>query len=652
MNKAPRLPPLAAILLALLPPGALGAPADNEIDRLMSLSLDELLRVKVSISTRSQQQLSRAPSVVSVITAEDIKATGTTNLMEILASVPGLYIKRNLFGFRPLISLRGSPGTHTLLMVNGTPMRDLTWSTGIFWKGLAASAIDRIEIIRGPGSALFGADASAGAINVITRTASSIQDGVASLRAGDKESVAGWVQHGGAWNGYDIGLTAEFSTTDGHRPFIPVAGNGTSGEARYPWDGQDIRFSLARGAWRLLADYMGHDHLGTGFNGAGVLDPLNRSDDRQYSLALLFDDPVFARDWGLNAAVRYRDLDYSSGTGFIAPTPLDPAAREFLDAAERQASVEVGGLYTGVSRHALRIGGGLALNDIYHVRQVNPPDPAFPLPEKNRRNAYLYLQDVWNPAEDWEFTAGLRYDHFNDFGGATTPRLALVWQGTERLTSKLMYGEAFRSPSYQELYFKTAANTPNPNLSPERSRTWELAFDYLAARDLKLSLNLYRFQRSDMIAADATPARQFQNTGGFTVRGVESEIHWQADKHLRLSGNLSYRDEDDTGFGDIAIPTKSAYLRLDWAFRPRWNWNLQANWHGDRPLPAGDPRRALGAYTLVDSTLRHQPDKHWEFAVSLRNLFDEAAWDYSSRALADNLPLPGRGYYIEARYAF
>jgi outer membrane receptor protein involved in Fe transport len=372
---------IAMLSLFLLPLHAASAPSDSEIDQLMPLSLDELLAVNVSISTHSKQQMSKAPSVVSVITAEDIKATGTTNLMEILQSVPGVYVKHNLFAFRPLITMRGAPGTHTLLMVNGAPMRDLVWSNGMFWKGLPASAIERIEIIRGPGSALFGADASAGVINVITKTAGTIQHSEAGLRAGSDDTQAGWVRHGASWNGFDIGLTAEVSTTDGHQPRISPDANGDTGRANYEWDNQDIRFSMAKGSWRLLADFMRHDDLGAGLNGAGRLDPLNDSDDSQYSLALAYDNPVYTRDWGLNAVVRYRDLDYSSGNGFLAPTLLDPNAREYLDASERQGGIDVSGLYTGISRHALRIGGGVTWNEIYDVRH-DPAKANFPFRSK------------------------------------------------------------------------------------------------------------------------------------------------------------------------------------------------------------------------------------------------------------------------------
>ena len=144
---------LAMLTLSLAPIAQ--ANNDTGLERLLMMSMDELMSLKVRISTHTEQTLSRAPSVVSVITQDDIRASGATNLTEILQSVPGIYVRANLFGFRPLISFRGATGTHTLLMLNGAPLKDLVWNAGIFWKGLPVSMIERVEIIRGPGSALL-----------------------------------------------------------------------------------------------------------------------------------------------------------------------------------------------------------------------------------------------------------------------------------------------------------------------------------------------------------------------------------------------------------------------------------------------------------------------------------------------------------------
>ena len=660
------------------------------MDQLLSLSLEELTRTKIKISTNTEQALAKAPSVVSVITAEDIRATGATNLTEILQTVPGIYIRANLFGFRPQVTLRGAAPTHTLLMVNGSPVKDLVWSSSIFWKGLTTTMIERVEIIRGPGSALFGSDASAGVINVITKTAGKITQSEAGVRAGSFDTRAGWVQHGGEWNGFDIGFTAEQSHTDGHNPYIAVDGQtardntfGTQisyapGHARYGWDGTDIRFSMARGNWRLLADHLRHSNVEIGLTGASVLDPLTRGSDSRSSIALFYNNDEFAQDWSLNTELRYFHLDYTSGDGFQEyPPGYTDATGTYPDgfinqmrSAERGFVAEGSGLYTGLKTHAIRLGGGYNSENLYFVEQFinlgtgpdgNPLPAGGPLvnvsdspyafaPEKTRRIHYLFLQDIWTLAHDVELTAGARYDHYSDFGGSLNPRLALVWQSTDRLTTKLLYGEAFRAPSYLELFALTAASRPNPDLAPEKTQTWDLSFSYLASKDLKLGLGFYQFEQSDLITTDPSKQYQYQNMGSNTSRGVELEAMWQATKTLRVSGNLTSRNDSNSPFN--TVPKQTAYLRTDWAFMPHWNWNIQANWVGNRSLPAGDSRSPIDAYTLVDTTLRYSHHRDWEFAASMRNLFDVDAREYTSRSLPNNLPLPGRSFHAEIRYRF
>lgn len=687
---------LAILLAGLLQAQAANADTAEEVAQLLSISLDELMATKVTISTSTQQTLSRAPSAVSVITAEDIKATGARNLAEILQTVPGIYIRANLFGFRPQVTFRGATSQNTLLMVDGAPVKDLVWGPGIFWRGLSTTMIDRVEIIRGPGSALFGSDASAGAINIITKTASGIGRSEVGVRAGSFDTQTAWVQHGGSWNGFDIGLMAEVSTTNGHKPYFAVDGQtskdrdaGTNasyapGHAAYGLDSEDFRFYMAKGHWRLQADVLRRGNIETGLTGAATLDPLTRGSDNRYNLALFYGNQAFARDWGLNAELRYQDLDYTSGDGFLERPPgfvcvnsdhcnggrlgLYPAGLlNQMRSAERRWNFEVSGLYSGVKNHAIRMGGGHVAQDLYSVEhlvnygrisdavQLPAGGPLVDIsgsiyafaPEKVRRTSYLFLQDVWSLAADWELTAGVRYDHYSDFGGTLNPRFALVWESSDRLTTKLMYGEAFRAPSYLELYARTAATQPNDKLTPERSKTWDLSFTYLVSRDLRLGLNLYQFTQSDLIAQDA--AGKYQNLGNNTSDGVELEAIWQASKTVRFSGNLSHR-EDSTSFN--VVPTQTAYLRADWTFMPRWNWNIQANWIGRHALAPGDPRAPIGAYTLVDSTVRYSPRRDWEFAASIRNLFDVDAREHSSRSLVNNLPLPRRSVFAEARYKF
>lgn len=681
---------LATVLLGLSPL-SVNAADEMRVSNLLGLSLEELMQVEVSISTASRQPISRAPSVVTVITQNDIKATGATNLVDVLEGVPGIHVRANQFGNRPLIQFRGANGTQTLLMVNGIPMKDLLWGFGIFWKGLPVSIIDRVEIIRGPGSALFGADASAGVINVITKSADTIRNSEVGARVGSFNSKSVWGQYGGSWGETEIGLTLNVHETDGHDPRIKADRQtsqdetyGTSAsyapaDAQYGWRSSDLRFSLAREQWRLMLDYMSHDDLEIGLTGAGVLDPVTEASDSRYSAQLQFRDDYITSNWGLDAKVHYEHLQYSSGDGFQEnPRGTETASGVYPDgiinrmrAAEHHFNVEVTGLFHGFEHHTLRIGSGYTWQDLYRVEQyvnsgtgldgstlpagsdvVDVSDTPYAFaPERTRYIRYLFLQDIWDMAEDWELTAGARLDNYSDFGSSLNPRLALVWQTSDRLTSKLLYGEAFRAPSYRELFADTSFTFGNEDLDPERSRTVELSFAYVVSPSINIGMNLYDFKQSDLIRPDAD-TRQFTNTGDHTIQGIELEAHWQASRNVRLAGNVTTRRQDDSEYRAVTEPNQEAYLRLDWAFLPAWHLNLQNNWIGERERLDTDTRDDLEGYVVTDMTLRHTTFNRWDLAASVRNLFDSDAREYTSVSIPDDFPLPERNLYLEASYQF
>ncbi|HED34276.1 MAG TPA: TonB-dependent receptor, partial [Gammaproteobacteria bacterium] len=145
---------------------------------------------------------------------------------------------------------------------------------------------------------------------------------------------------------------------------------------------------------------------------------------------------------------------------------------------------------------------------------------------------------------------------------------------------------------------------------------------------------------------------QFQNIGDHSIKGVELEARWQASKNINLSANYTQREQDDSDFRAVQEADQEAYIRTDWVFSPDWNWNVQANWIGQRERPSTDDRSHVEAYVVTDTTLRFAASDNWELAASVRNLFDESAREYTGRSIADDLPLPGRNAYVEARYKF
>lgn len=647
---------------------------------------------KVRIATHSDKELGKAPAAVSLITSNDIKATGAANLVDVLRSVPGLHIRYQHFGYRPLIGFRGANDKQTLLLVDGAPFSDLMWRQGIFWKGLPASAIDRVEIIRGPGSALFGTDASAGVINVITKAAGKIEHSEAGMRAGSYDTGAAWIQHGDQWNGFDVAFTADFSTANGFDPFIArdaqsqsddTRGTNASfapGNAYYGWDNTDLRFSIARNQWRLMMDYSEQDNLQTGMTGAGAIDRVTEGNSSRFNAAFLFEEERFSKDWGAKGELRYRHLDYSSGDGFqewppghVDDTGLYPSGvLNLMSSAENSVSGEISGTYRGVSDHQVTVGAGFRWQDIYKVRHLvnsgmdasgNTLPAGGPLvdvsdspyafaPEKSRTITYLFLQDAWNISEQLELTAGARFDHNSDYGESFNPRLALVWRPHTDVTTKFLYGQAFRAPYFQELYTETSFSLPNPDLEPEKSETFEFAIDYMPNNRSRLGVNLFRYQQTDTISLQSVPGlakRQYQNAGDHNINGLELEASWQPVHGVSISGNYSFNDPDD-GQRAFGKPSQIANLRLDWELAPKWHWNIQGHWTGSIERSPNDLRADLDENFLTDTTLRYTGIRDWELSLSIRNLFDTDAYAATSSSIPGDLPLPDRQVYFEARY--
>jgi len=250
------------------------------------------------------------------------------------------------------------------------------------------------------------------------------------------------------------------------------------------------------------------------------------------------------------------------------------------------------------------------------------------LPDTTRNVSYLSVQDEWAFAPDWALTAGVRHDKYSDFGGTTNPRLALVWAANQDLTAKLLYGEAFRVPSFAELKtINNPANLGNPSVQPETIKTTELAFDYRPSDKLWGALEYFQLRHQGPDRLPARPARQRgatmpKNQQG---QGIELEAHWQILPRLQILANLSKQDAKDknTGAPVADAPRKQAmpFRRLENRFGLV---RARRQFLGCRPA-AGHGRFAPGGadYVWSNLTLRYrQPVQKWEAALIARNLFD------------------------------
>jgi outer membrane receptor protein involved in Fe transport len=676
----------------------------------------------ITVATGTTRSLRDTPAVATVITAEDITRIGATDLGEALETVPGLHMSVNAT-YLPVFSIRGihtDVSPQVLVLVNGIPQTNVfDGQLGRVWISLPVRNISRIEVIRGPGSALYGADAFSGVINIITKNRTDLDGLTVGGRVGSFDRRDWFGTYGGNFSGFETAFTIEGIRHDGHNrkidadsqsfldPFFvePFFGAGASlapGNVSVHRDLINARADFARGPWRIRLGYLGGEG-GAGVGAAQALDPKGVGDARRISNDLTFDEPRFRENLGLTVQASFYDVRnlarlrlFPPGAAFPDqppdPSPLCPGGLCVFpdgvlgnpDVYERHYRLETSTLYSGFAKHTMRTGVGYRLEDQYRVEESKnffiPPGGMFPEPlpggitdvsdtvpfsrEEDRTVRYFFAQDEWDFVPDWTLTTGARVDDYSDFGTTVNPRLALVWQTSYRLTTKALYGRAFRAPSFQELFNINNPNSiGNPDLDPETINTWEIVFDYRPQANLRSAINFYYYEMDDIIRFVSGPGLAgptAQNTGRQTGYGVEAELSWQALRGLRVSGNYAYQHStDEEADDDVGLaPTHQAYLRADWKVAPQWNLNGQVTGIFGRKREPLDSRREVDDYVTFDLTLRGDDfTPGWGVAFSARNLFNADAREPSfvtmgGALIPHDLPLAGRNVYIELSRRF
>ncbi|MGV7207710.1 TonB-dependent receptor plug domain-containing protein [Oxalobacteraceae bacterium A2-2] len=685
----------------LLPAAALAAQPPLQDDE-EDLALVYAESGSVSIATGTSLALRRAPAVASVITAADIAAMGATDLDQVLESVPGMHVNRTPNSYSPLYVMRGIVSAYTpqlLVLQNGVPVTTaFTGNKGNIWGGYPLEHIARIEIIRGPGSALYGSDAFSGVINIITKGAADTPGTEIGARAGSFGTLDGWAQHGGKAGPLEVAAYVRAGRSDGFRSIIEADAQSRNdslfgthasrapGPVNVNYEAIDANLELGYGNWRARAGYK-HRDTGSGAGIASALDPTGQQRSERITAGLSWSDAQWSRDWGLGASLNTLQYTQEVQTDYLllpAGTVLPSGAFPNgmiggPDTWERQYRLAFYADYGGWAAHKLRLGAGHDDIDLYRTHETRnftyaangAPIPlaqvaeiagaaSFLLPQR-RRIDYAYLQDEWRLAQDWALTAGVRHDRYSDFGGTTNPRLALVWDASYDLTAKLLYGRAFRAPSFNEAY---SINNPvalgNPNLRPERNATLEAALSWQASIDAQLNATAYRYDMKDIIrtVANLVPGTgaTYANTGDQSGHGIELEAVWNPDRELRLSGNYAWqRSTDQATHTDAGYaPHHHLYARLDWHGLGGYVLSSQLNWVAGRQRAYGDARPPLGDYQTVDLSLstRHGRGR-WNYTLALRNLFNADVREPSQApglTLPKDLPMAPRAVSLQAVY--
>lgn len=693
------------ILPALMPfavsPVCAQASPDN--NGLWDLSLEQLSQIRVvSIASGTETPLDKAAAVTSVITEEEIRAMGANDLDQVLETVPGLHVNYSDQAYSPKYVFRGitsSFNPQALMLVNGIPVTTTMFGNrGNAWGGMPVKAIRRIEVIRGPGSALYGADAYAGVINIITKNANDIDGTEAGIRAGEFDTAGGWVETAGQLNEIDLSLSLEYQTTDGWDKTIEEDAQtrfdeqfGTSaslapGPANNSVDQLEARVEANAERWTFRAGLQDRSNIGTGPGVAQALDPRGRFASQRINSDFTYNWLGVADGLDIAARLSYFNVTQEpEGDIFLFPPgAFDGAFPSGLIGSpgydERQWRAEINSTYAPAGNHRILSGIGALwarLDEVTERKNYNTdftpkdsvvdvssdPDQVW-MPEESRRNYYAFIQDEWQFRQNWQLVSGVRFDYFTDFGSTINPRAALIWATTDKITTKFLYGRAFRAPSLNELYVSNNPVTAgNPDLEPESIDTYEIGVSHAVDPGFTYGVNLFYYEIDDLINAEPIEGpvgTRYENSGKRRGYGGEFELRKTITNSLSTVGNYAFQrsEERSTDSRVGEAPEHQVYARLEWDVLTDWQLNTQINWVGEQYRRPGDNRDPVDDYTTIDLTLL--ANRVWrdiDVSLTVRNLLDEDARSPSpfadpSPAVPGDFPLAGRQVLGEVSYRF
>jgi len=633
---------------------------------LGALSLEELMDVRVRSATLVSQKIETVPSVISVITTEQIRALGLRTLGDALQLLPGVSVLDTQLGEHQ-VAIRGVANANDVLVtLDGERLND--FYDGTFLLDYPLENIERIELIRGPGSAIYGTNAFAGVISLYSMTKAELFAGLGGETYLDRAAGWGVRAHGKmarSTRGWTFRLFGSYWETSG--PKVSVER-----------DNADPSYSLAPGvtrAWRRLAvaqlsivregllarkdtlelwaAFLYRRH-GPYFGPNNVLAPdsdLARSSLHtflEYRLPLprgiVFKDRVIFDRRDEDNLVQTQPSGYfheTDGNFTREPGELFPDGklRRFSFATYRLAikpQVSWDLVHPrGVAGNSLIIGAEVEYSWLPsfdygqnsccgdNYLSAGPTLRNYdnlPLPQRHKDRLIMggFLHDQLQVLKSLWITVGMRFDRFSDFGFTWNPRAAVVWRAHRKLSFKLLYGRAFRAPSFQDLYDQTGVSRTagglviegNPKLQPETTNTAELGVETAPWKFLTLRANGFYIRESDVIEVDTTfsvGGAKLINFPGVQIWGGEAEAQLHIDAHNYLSGNLSYFNSTQIGGGLPGFESNPdrAFLDMQLNDLPRLRANavLVTRPLGHLQLPAPAKELTLGfSYRYVAAT--------------------------------------------------
>ena len=624
----------------------------------------------VVTASATEQNLKDAPASISVITQEDLKRKPVQNLKDVLQDVPGVQLT-NEGDNRKGVSIRGLDSSYTLILVDGKRVSsrnavfrhndfDLNW--------VPVDAIERIEVVRGPMSSLYGSDALGGVVNIITKKIGQKWTGTLSADSTIQEhrdrgdTNNGQFYTSGPLVDGVLGLKAYGSVSKREKDDQQRSSTSANGETPRI-EGFTSRDANVEFAWTPTEN---HDFTaGYGFDrqdrDSDSLDK-NRLERQNYSLS-------HNGRWGVgNSELKvYGEKVDNKNPGNSSPITSESNA--------------VDGKYVlplGEINQLLTFAG-----EWRHDKLKDPVNLTGSTSSTTSASQYaLFLEDEWRILEPLALTTGIRMDDHETYGDHWSPRAYLVYNATDTVTVKGGWATAFKAPSLLQLSPDWITGScrgaceivGNPDLKPETSESFELGLYYSGEEGwlegVQASITTFQNDVDDRISisrtanvnqaqsypnyvglnADGEPIFRYYNVNKARIRGVETELKFPIAEDWKVTLNYTYNDGRDISNGGnkplSELPFHTANGTVDWKATQDWSFYVQGNYKGEkRALTSGEP--TPGGYVIWNTGAAWQATKAVKLRAGVQNLLDKdlSRDDYSYTE-------DGRRYFVGVDYTF
>lgn len=619
---------------------------------IFKVELQELANLSVVGASKREQLLRHAPSSVSIVSADEIKKFGYRTLAEVLQSARGLHVSydRNHWFLGTRGFNRGDFNSRVLVLVNGHRVNNNLSDGGFIGTEfpLDVDLIDRVEIIRGAGSVLYGNNAFFGVINVITRRGGDLDGAEISGEAASFDTFKGRLSYGHRFeNDIELLVSGTLYGSDGPDLFFeefdtPATHRGIAAGM----DRDNFQSAFGTVSWRdftLEGAFHNREKViptapfGTVFN-----DPLTRNTD-QRSYASFKYEHAFPEIVDVMALVYYDRYEFDGSFAFDTPTRV----------INRELQVgEWWGTEVKFSREffeKLRLTLGGEYRDDFRQERRNfdeEPKVEFASIRRDTTSHGVYLESDWEILSPLRLNAGARYDQYGEQDPAFNPRVALIYNPIENSTLKAIYGSAFRAPNFFELI-----DPRNQNIDPETIRSYELVYERQWTKELQSTASIFYNEIDDLITLQNG---RFQNLAGAEAKGIELGLDGLWENGLRGRISYTYQETEDADTGKTLTDSPRHLGKVSVSV-PVWPEKVFAGvefqYTTSRTTWLGTEAAGFG---IVNLTLfSHNIIKGLEFSASIYNLLDKDYFDPAPTFhRQDLIPRDGRVFRFKLAYRY